>query len=31
MIKYIRENISSYGPIEWSLVVAIIVVLILLV
>jgi hypothetical protein len=31
MIQWIRENISSYGPLEWSLVVAIIVVLILLV
>jgi hypothetical protein len=31
MIKDIIENIKTYGPLEWSLVAAIIVVLILLV
>ena len=31
MIQWIRENISDYGPLEWSLVVAIIVVLVILV
>jgi hypothetical protein len=31
MIKDIIENIKTYGPLEWSIVAAIIVVLILLV
>jgi hypothetical protein len=30
MIKHIIENISEYGPLEWSIVASIIVVLILL-
>jgi hypothetical protein len=30
MIKHIIENIKTYGPLEWSIVAAIIVVLILL-
>jgi len=30
MIKYIVENISEYGPLEWSMVVSILVALILL-
>jgi hypothetical protein len=31
MIKFIKENIKDYGPIEWSLVVTILVVLVILV
>jgi hypothetical protein len=31
MIKWIRENISNYGPVEWSLVAVILVVLVILV
>lgn len=31
MIKYIRENISSYGPIEWSLVVAMTAIVVILI
>ena len=31
LIKFIKEIIKDYGPIEWSLVVAILVVLVILV
>jgi hypothetical protein len=31
LIKFIKENIKDYGPIEWSLLVAIIVILVILV
>ena len=31
LIKFIKENIKDYGPVEWSLVVTILVVLVILV
>jgi hypothetical protein len=30
LIEYIKENIKDYGPVEWSLVVTILVVLVIL-